>query len=124
MIVREGFESLDAAEEKEDDLLDKAWGLELTSRLSCQAKVKDADLTIEIPKYTINHAKEGTMKWTDSLEIAIALADKHPDVDPSALSFIDLLRWVLALDGFDDDPKRSGEKILEAIQLAWIDEAD
>ena len=64
------------------------------------------------------------MKWTDSLEIAFALADKHPDVDPSSLRFTDLYRWVLELDGFDDDPKHSGEKILEAIQQAWIDEAD
>ncbi|MNU00236.1 2Fe-2S ferredoxin [compost metagenome] len=59
MIVREGFNSLNEAEEKEEDLLDKAWGLEPNSRLSCQAIVDDEDLTIEIPKYTINHAKEG-----------------------------------------------------------------
>ncbi len=58
VIVREGFASLDAAEEAEEDLLDKAWGLEPESRLSCQALVGDADLVIEIPKYTINHAKE------------------------------------------------------------------
>ncbi|MGM3275896.1 ISC system 2Fe-2S type ferredoxin [Ralstonia sp. 24A2] len=58
VIVREGFDSLDEATEKEEDLLDKAWGLEPNSRLSCQAKVTDEDLTIEIPKYTINHAKE------------------------------------------------------------------
>ena len=58
MIVREGFNSLDEASEKEEDLLDKAWGLEPNSRLSCQAKVTDEDLTVEIPKYTINHAKE------------------------------------------------------------------
>ncbi|WP_042884785.1 ISC system 2Fe-2S type ferredoxin [Cupriavidus necator] len=59
VIVREGFDSLNEAEEKEEDLLDKAWGLEPNSRLSCQAIVDEADLTIEIPKYTINHAKEG-----------------------------------------------------------------
>lgn len=64
------------------------------------------------------------MKWTDTLEIAIALADAHPDVDPVAVRFTDLHRWVMALPGFDDDPKRSGEKILEAIQQAWIDERD
>ena len=63
------------------------------------------------------------MKWTDSREIAIALADAHPEVDPERVNFVDLHRWVLALDGFDDDPKRSGEKILEAIQAAWIEEA-
>ncbi|HEY5365104.1 MAG TPA: Fe-S cluster assembly protein IscX [Casimicrobiaceae bacterium] len=64
------------------------------------------------------------MKWTDSREIAIALADAHPDVDPAGVRFVDLMRWVLALPGFDDDPAHSGEKILEAIQMAWIDEAD
>ena len=64
------------------------------------------------------------MKWTDSREIAIALAETHPDVDPERVNFVDLRNWVLALDGFDDDPKRSGEKILEAIQAAWMEEAD
>ena len=64
------------------------------------------------------------MKWTDSRDIAIALMERHPDQDPKALNFVDLRNWVLELDGFDDDPKRSGEKILEAIQMAWIDETD
>jgi FeS assembly protein IscX len=64
------------------------------------------------------------MKWTDSREIAIALADTHPGVDPASVRFVDLMQWVLALPGFDDNPKHSGEKILEAIQMAWIDEAD
>jgi ferredoxin, 2Fe-2S len=59
VVVREGIESLDAAEEKEEDMLDKAWGLEASSRLSCQAKVGEDDLTIEIPKYTINYEREG-----------------------------------------------------------------
>ena len=58
VVVREGFNSLEEAEEKEEDLLDKAWGLEPTSRLSCQARVADAELVVEIPKYTINHASE------------------------------------------------------------------
>jgi FeS assembly protein IscX len=62
------------------------------------------------------------VKWTDSREIAIALADAHPDVDPNRAVFTDLRRWVLELPGFDDDPKHSGEKVLEAIQQAWIDE--
>jgi FeS assembly protein IscX len=62
------------------------------------------------------------MKWTDSREIAIALADAHPDVDPTRVLFTDLRLWVLELAGFADDPQHSGEKILEAIQLAWIDE--
>ena len=64
------------------------------------------------------------MKWIDSREIAIALAEKFPDVDPERVNFVDLRDWVVKLDGFDDDPKRSGEKILEAIQAAWIEEAD
>jgi 2Fe-2S ferredoxin len=59
VILRQGFESLASAEDKEEDLLDKAWGLEATSRLSCQAKVAGADLTVEIPKYTINYEREG-----------------------------------------------------------------
>ena len=63
------------------------------------------------------------MKWIDTLEIAIALADAHPDIDPLTVRFTDLHKWVCALPGFVDDPARSGEKILEAIQLAWIDEA-
>ena len=63
------------------------------------------------------------MKWTDSREIAIALCEKFPDVDPQAVRFTDLHKWVLGLPGFDDDPNRSGEKILEAIQMTWIDEA-
>ncbi len=58
VVVREGFESLEPSEEKEDDLLDRAWGLEPTSRLSCQARVAGAKLVIQIPKYTINHASE------------------------------------------------------------------
>ena len=57
-IVREGFDSLNEADELEEDLLDKAWGLEAQSRLSCQAVVADEDLVIDIPRYTINHARE------------------------------------------------------------------
>ena len=64
------------------------------------------------------------MRWTDTLEIAIALAEARPDTDPKTVRFTDLMRWVMALPGFDDDPKHCGEKILEAIQMAWIDEAD
>ena len=64
------------------------------------------------------------MKWVDSREFAIALADRHPDVDPARVNFVDLRDMVLALEGFDDDPARSGEKILEAVQAAWMEEAD
>lgn len=64
------------------------------------------------------------MKWTDTLDIAIALSEKHADIDPLTVRFTDLMQWVMALDGFDDTPERCGEKILEAIQMAWIDERD
>ncbi len=64
------------------------------------------------------------MKWTDTLEIAIALSEKYPDVDPLTVRFTDLFEWVQALDEFDDDPKRCGEKVLEAIQMAWIEEVE
>ncbi|CAG9184369.1 Fe-S cluster assembly protein IscX [Cupriavidus pinatubonensis] len=63
------------------------------------------------------------MKWTDTYDIAAALYDKFPDVDPVTIRFTDLRKWVLELDGFSDLPERSGEKILEAIQAAWIEEA-
>jgi 2Fe-2S ferredoxin len=59
VILRQGYESLEPPEEKEEDLLDKAWGLEATSRLSCQAKIAEEDLVVEIPKYTINYEREG-----------------------------------------------------------------
>ncbi|MEY4729841.1 MAG: hypothetical protein RL020_999 [Pseudomonadota bacterium] len=62
------------------------------------------------------------MKWTDTLEIAIQLAEKYPDIDPLKIRFTELREWVMALEEFDDEPNRSGEKILEAIQMAWIDE--
>lgn len=62
------------------------------------------------------------LTWHDTREIAIALADSHPDVDPQFIRFTDLHRWICELDEFEDDPERSGEKILEAIQLAWIEE--
>ncbi len=62
------------------------------------------------------------MKWTDIQDIAIALTEAHPDIDPQYVRFIDLHQWVMALDGFDDAPDRAGEKVLEAIQMAWIDE--
>jgi FeS assembly protein IscX len=62
------------------------------------------------------------MKWTDVREIAIALSDKYPDLDPQYVRFTDLHNWVIELDGFHDDPNNSNEKILEAIQMTWIDE--
>jgi len=62
------------------------------------------------------------LKWIDSLDIAIELDEQHPDIDPVQLRFTELREWVMQLEAFDDDPEHSGEKILEAIQMAWIDE--
>ncbi|MCB1667097.1 MAG: Fe-S cluster assembly protein IscX [Porticoccaceae bacterium] len=64
------------------------------------------------------------LKWTDVLDIAIELSEKYDDVDPRQVNFVDLRNWVLQLDDFNDDPNRCGEKILEAIQMAWIEEVD
>jgi FeS assembly protein IscX len=64
------------------------------------------------------------LTWTDVREIGIRLAEKHPDVDPLSVRFTDLHRWVAELEGFSGDPKKSNEQILEAIQMAWIDERD
>ena len=63
-----------------------------------------------------------SLKWTDTLDIAIELDENHPEVDPQYIRFTDLHAWVCALEGFEDDPQRSNEKILEAIQMAWIEE--
>lgn len=65
-----------------------------------------------------------SLKWTDTLDIAIALDDKHSDVDPQFVRFTDLHQWVCDLEEFDDVPDASSEKILEAIQMTWIDEKD
>ncbi len=62
------------------------------------------------------------LKWTDSVDIAIELDEKYPDVDPLKVNFVELREWVVGLEDFDDDPEHSGEKILEAIQMAWIEE--
>ena len=64
------------------------------------------------------------MRWTDVNDIAIELSEVHPEIDPLSLNFVDLRNWVLSLADFDDDPDRCGEKILEAIQAAWIEELD
>lgn len=64
------------------------------------------------------------MRWTDIYEIAPALAEAYPDVDPKTIRFTDLKKWVLSLEEFEDDADRSGEKILEAIQQAWIEELE
>jgi FeS assembly protein IscX len=64
------------------------------------------------------------MKWTDTLDIALELIEAHPEVDPQYIRFTDLHKWVCALPGFEDDPEKSNEKILEAIQMTWIEEQD
>ncbi len=64
------------------------------------------------------------LKWTETLEIAIQLNDKFPEVDPKLIRFTDLHQWICELKEFDDDPNKSGEKILEAIQMAWIEERE
>lgn len=64
------------------------------------------------------------MKWIDVRDIAIALNERHPEVDPLSVRFTDLHRWVRELPGFDDDPAKSNEKVLEAIQMTWLDERD
>jgi FeS assembly protein IscX len=65
-----------------------------------------------------------SLRWTDTLDIAIELDEQHPDVDPQYIRYTDLHAWICALEGFDDDPEKSSEKILEAIQMAWLDERD
>lgn len=65
-----------------------------------------------------------SLKWTDSLDIALALQEAHPDVNPTQVNFVDLRNWIMALPDFEDDPERCGERILEAVQLAWMEEYD
>ena len=62
------------------------------------------------------------LTWRDTEEIAVALAEKFPEIDPLTVRFTDLLRWVAELEGFTDDPKGSSESVLEAIQMAWLEE--
>jgi FeS assembly protein IscX len=64
------------------------------------------------------------MTWTDVTDIAIALREAHPDVEPLSVRFTDLHAWILALPGFEGEPQRSNEKILEAIQMSWLDEVE
>lgn len=64
------------------------------------------------------------LKWEDARDIAIGLAEQHPDVKPLETRFTDMHRWITELPGFSDDPQRSSEKLLEAIQMAWLDEVE
>jgi FeS assembly protein IscX len=63
-----------------------------------------------------------SLTWTDTLDIAIELDEAHPDADPLRVNFVELRNWVLSLDDFEDNPEHCGERILEAIQMAWIEE--
>ncbi|MGF1691274.1 Fe-S cluster assembly protein IscX [Photobacterium kagoshimensis] len=65
-----------------------------------------------------------SLKWIDSLEIAIALCEQYPEQDPHTVRFTDLCEWIMALDEFDDDPSHCNERVLEAVQMYWIEEAD
>ena len=65
-----------------------------------------------------------SLKWTDVYDIAIELYEGYPEVDPKFVNYVDLRNWVLEIKGFDDDPDRCGEKVLEAIQMAWIEESE
>jgi len=65
-----------------------------------------------------------SLKWTDSLDIAIALDEAHPDADPLHVNFVDLRDWILGLEEFEDEPEHCGERILEAVQAAWIEERE
>lgn len=65
-----------------------------------------------------------SLQWADVYDIAIELYEAYPDVDPRYVNFVDLRSWVLSLDDFEDDPERCGEKVLEAIQMAWIEESE
>ena len=97
-IIRKGFNSLPPAEDKEEDLLDRAWGLTSLSRLSCQAIVQNEDLMIEIPKYSINHAKEIEQKessWSGStVKKSRSRLPKVSGHRPAPIRFTDLRRWV------------------------------
>jgi len=64
------------------------------------------------------------LKWTDVQDIAIELDDRHPEIDPLQINFVELREWVMALEDFDDDPEHCGERILEGIQMAWIEERE
>ena len=64
------------------------------------------------------------MKWTDTLDIAIELAERHPDIDPKTVNFVDLMRLTMALPGFEENEQHCGEKKLEAIQMAWMEELE
>jgi FeS assembly protein IscX len=121
VVVREGFDSLE-----------EAWSRvrACRARPGWQTRIspsRSRNTRSTTPKKTTKPygavEREPIMKWNDIQQIAEALYDKYPDVDPTRLNFVDLHNKVVGLEGFDDDHKRGGEKFLEAIQQAWIDEA-
>src|SRR3977135_318568 len=133
VVEQNWFDKLAPASEDEEDMLDLAFGLTHTSRLGCQIRMSEAldGLVVKLPAATRNmmvDKEEGAMarklRWTDVHDIAIELEERHPDIDNVNLRFTDLHRWVLELPDFEDEPGRSNEKILEAIQAAWIEERD
>lgn len=85
----------------------------------CRSSLRSSNHVIFIKK-----ERGEKMKWVDTLEIAIQLSEKYPEVDPKAIRFTDLRDWVMGLEEFEDDPAHCGEKILEAIQMAWIEETE
>src|SRR5262249_42589224 len=136
VIIREGAQNLSEMEDDEADRLDTAWDLTPQSRLGCRGdqgrrRLRAADVHEELRAGGRRHSarqirsQEGggdAMKWTDSEEIGIALAEKFPSLDPLTVRFTDMREKVLGLDGFSDDPKASNEPKLEAIQMAWYEE--
>ncbi len=130
-IVRKGFDSLEEADELEEDMLDKAWAWKRSRvwvarwwwPIRTSPSRSPSIRSTTLPKRR-TEVLDMSLKWIDVLDIAIELAESKPDVDPRYVNFVDLHRWVVALPGFSDDPSRAGEKVLEAIQAAWIDEAD
>ncbi len=133
-------EGISEADDDELDRMDMAADQQLNSRLGCQAVITSpGDYVVEIPKWNRNYVSEGKpltlaeeqvrsknvpreILWTDAEEIGIQLQEKFPDLDPLTVRFTDLHRYVTELDGFADDPAKSNEPKLEAIQMAWHEE--
>ena len=132
-------EGISEAEDDELDRMDMAADQQLDSRLGCQAVItKPGNYVVEIPKWNRNYVSEGKpltlaedkvrrsmpreIHWTDAEEIGIQLQEKFPDLDPLTVRFTDLHRYVTELEGFADDPAKSNESRLEAIQMAWHEE--
>ncbi len=137
--TKDGSEALTPADDDELDRLDMAADQQLNSRLGCQAVITGpGDYVVEIPKWNRNYVSEGKpltwqreseeltmareITWNDAEEIGIQLQEKYPDLDPFTVRFTDLHKYVTELEGFADDPAKSNEPKLEAIQMAWHEE--